>query len=200
MRPLVYLSLLFFAVVAIFDIFPESKQSLSWPVFAAAAGAGYGVFWVIGTYVFPICPTCAMRKFESGHHHVHGNGLAIFGLVFAIHCVIDGLGVSAASTVQFALGLRVLGAIALHKLPEGFAVALVLMAGNRPAWQAFRWACGIETMTIAGALTGVFWAQPSQFWQALVLAHVGGTFLYLSASGLLDLLTPPEPAPVVMAR
>lgn len=62
MRPLVYLALLFFALVALFDILPESKQSLSWPILLSAAAGGYGLFWLIGKYVSPICPSCAMRR------------------------------------------------------------------------------------------------------------------------------------------
>jgi len=188
-RPLVYLSLLVFALIAIFDILPESKQSLSWPVFAAAVGAGYAVFWAIGTYIAPICPSCAMRAMEGDHRHAHGAGLAILASVLALHCFIDGLGVSAASTVQQAFGLRVFAAIAIHKLPEGFALVLVLVAGGRSPWQSFWWTVGIETATLGGAFAGILWAQPSDFWLAIVLADIGGTFLYLSVSGLRDAMT-----------
>jgi zinc transporter ZupT len=192
MRPLVYVALLFFAAAAIFDILPHSKQALSWPIFVLAVAAGYAVFWLIGTYVAPICPACAMRSFEDGHHHAEGRGLVFLALVLGIHCFLDGLGVSAASTVEASFGLRVFGAIAVHKLPEGFALGLMLIAGGRPAWRAAAWAVGIETATLAGALAGGL-MHPSEFWLAVVLAHIGGTFLYLSVSGLRDALAPPSP-------
>jgi hypothetical protein len=38
--------------------------------------------------------------------------------------------------------------------------------------------------------------HPSEFWLAVVLAHIGGTFLYLSVSGLRDALAPPSPVVV----
>jgi hypothetical protein len=98
-RPVVYFSLLVFALIAIFDILPESKRSLTWPVFVAAVASGYGIFWAIGTHVAPICPSCAMRAMEGDHHHARGAGLAILASVLAVHCFIDGLGVSAAWTV-----------------------------------------------------------------------------------------------------
>src|SRR5258707_779848 len=126
MRPLVYLALLFFGLIAIFDILPESKTALSWPLFIAAVTAGYVAFWLIGTYVAPICPACAIRSFESDHHHAHGIGLVFLAGVLAIHCFFDGLGVSAASAMGESFGVRVFAAIALHKLPEGFALALML--------------------------------------------------------------------------
>ena len=185
-RPLIYLSLLFFAIVAFVDILPESKQSLSWPVFLTAIAVGYAVFWVIGRYIWPICPSCALSAFEGGEHHAHGEGLLILAIVLGIHCFIDGLGVTTAATVEPSLGLRVFGAIALHKVPEGFALVLVLLTGSRSPWQAFRRACAIEGATLGGALAGAIWVHPSDFWMAVVLAHLGGTFLYLSASGLQD--------------
>jgi zinc transporter ZupT len=82
-------------------------------------------------------------------------------------------------------------AIAVYKVPEGCALALVLMAGGKSPWQAFWWTAGIETATLGGAFAGVFWTQPSEFWLSLVLAEIGGTFLYLSVSGLRDALASP---------
>src|SRR5438105_2123983 len=117
MRPLVYLALLFFGLSAIFDILPQSKTALSWPLFVLAVATGYGVFWLIGKYIAPICPACAMRSVAADHHHAHGIGLAFLAAVLGIHCFFDGLGVSAASTVGASFGVRVFAAIAVHKLP-----------------------------------------------------------------------------------
>lgn len=190
MRPLVYLALLFFGLVAVFDILPESKAALSWPIFISAAAGGYIVFWLIGKYVAPICPACAMRSFDGDHRHAHGTGLVFLAGVLAIHCFFDGLGVSAASTMGESFGLRVFAAIAVHKLPEGFALALMLMVGGRRPWRAFAIAAAVEISTLAGALAGAVWAHPSEFWLSLILANVGGTFLYLAVSGFWDLLAP----------
>jgi len=104
LRPLVYVALAFFALAAIFDILPQSKQGLSWPIFVAAVSVGYGAFWLVGRYVAPICPACAMRRFEEQHDHAHGNGLIFLALALSVHCFIDGLGVSAASTVEVFFG------------------------------------------------------------------------------------------------
>jgi zinc and cadmium transporter len=197
MRPLVYLALLVLALAAIVDILPQSKQALSWPILVSAVAVGYGAFWLIGKYVTPICPACAMRQFDEGHHHAQGTGLVLLVLVLGIHCFLDGLGVSAASTVEASFGLRVFGAIALHKLPEGFALGMMLMAGGRAPWAAFAYAVGIEAATLAGAIAGVLCIHPSEFWLATVLAHIGGTFLYLSVSGLQDALSPQMPPAAV---
>lgn len=189
MRPLVYVALLFFAVVAIFDILPESKRVLSWPILVASVAAGYAVFWFVGKYVAPICPACAMHSVGKDHHHAHGSAWSLFAAVIGVHCFLDGIGVSAASAVQPAFGIRVFWAIAVHKLPEGFALALMLMAGGRSARAAVGWAVGIEAATVAGALAAALWNEPSPVWAAVVLAHIGGTFLYLSVNGLRDALS-----------
>jgi len=197
MRPLVYLALLFFGLVAVFDILPESKAALSWPLFISAGAGGYIAFWLIGRYVAPICPACAMRSLDADHHHAHGIGLVFLASVLAVHCFFDGLGVSAASTIGEAFGLRVFAAIAVHKLPEGFALALMLMVGGRGPWRAFAIAAAVEVSTLAGALAGRVWIHPSELWLSLVLATIGGTFLYLAVSGFWDLLAPAPEAAVV---
>jgi ZIP family zinc transporter len=197
-RPLTYLALLFFGVSAVFDILPASKGALSWPMFVSSIVAGYVAFWLIGKYVAPICPACAMKSFETDHHHAHGSGLVFLVLVLGIHCFVDGLGVSAASTVGVSFGLRVFAAIAVHKFPEGFALALILIVGGRTPWRAFAWAATVEVVTLAGALAGAVWMHPSEFWLSLVLANIGGTFLYLTVSGLWDAFS--APSSVVVAQ
>jgi zinc transporter ZupT len=194
MQPLVYAALLFFGASAIFDILPASKAALEWPTFLAAAVGGYAVFWIVGRYVAPICPACAMHSFEQDRHHTQGVGLVLLGLVLAVHCFLDGLGISAASAVNAAFGLRVFVAIAVHKIPEGFALAVILMMATGSPLAALGWAAAIEAATLAGTAAGSEWIQLSGFWLAVLLAHIGGTFLYLSVTGLRDALSPRLPA------
>ena len=188
MRPLVYVAFLALGLLAVFDLLPASKAALTWPVLLVAVALGYGTFWCVGRYVAPICPACAMRRFESDDHHAHGGGLIALAIVLGIHCFLDGLGMSAASTVDASVGIRVVSGMAIHKLPEGFALGMILMAGGRSAWRAFAVATAIEAATLGGPLTTTVWTNPSGFWLSLVLAYLGGTFLYLSATGLWEAL------------
>jgi len=190
MRPLIYVALLFFGLSAVFDILPQSKQALDWPTFATAALLGYGIFWAIGRYIAPICPACAFRSVEHDHQHTHGTGLTVLAIVLAIHCLLDGLGISAASLVHGSFGLRVFAAIAVHKLPEGFALAMMLIAGSQPPSRAIATTIGVETATLAGAAIGAVWATPSPYWLAILLAHIGGTFLYLAVTGFWEAFSP----------
>ncbi|HZR22218.1 MAG TPA: ZIP family metal transporter [Vicinamibacterales bacterium] len=191
MRPLIYVALLFFGLSAVVDILPRSKAALDWPTFSVAALLGYGIFWAIGRYVAPICPACAFRSVEHDHQHTHGTGLALLVIVLAIHCVLDGLGISAASAVQGAFGMRVFAAIAVHKLPEGFALAMMLIAGSQPPSRAVATTLAVETATLAGAALGAVWTTPSAYWLAILLAHIGGTFLYLAVTGFWEAFSPP---------
>jgi zinc transporter ZupT len=195
MRPLVYAALLFFGLSAVFDILPQSKHALGWPAFAASVAVGYGICWAIGRFVAPICPACAFRTVEHDHHHAHGAGLTVLAVVLAIHCVMDGLGVTAAASMQGSLGTRVLAATALHKLPEGFALALMMILGSHAAWRAVMTAMLVELATLAGGALDLLWARPSPFWLAVILAAIGGTFLYLCVSGFLEALLPPTGRP-----
>src|SRR5215831_9903475 len=99
-RPLVYVALLLLGLAALLDILPESKHFLSWPALAAAVSAGYGMFWLIGRYVTPICPACALGTFEREHLRMRGRGLIIVALVMGVHCMLDGFAVPAASIAQ----------------------------------------------------------------------------------------------------
>lgn len=196
MRPLIYLALLFFGLSAIFDILPQSKQALDWPAFAGSVALGYGIFWAIGRYVAPICPACAFRSVEHDHHHSHGMGFTVLAIVLAIHCVLDGLGISAASSVQSAFGLRIFGAIAVHKLPEGFALALMLLADSHSPTRAVMTAIAVEAATLAGAAVATVWTEPSPYWLAILLAHIGGTFLYLAVTGVREASSPVRSAAI----
>jgi len=207
LRPFVYLAVVFFGLSALFDILPESKHVLSWPLLLGAAAAGYATFWLIGEYIAPICPACAVNAFDEHQHHEHdhahhhhhpgdGVGLPILAAVLAVHCFVDGLAVSAASLVDASFGARVLATIAFHKVPEGFALTLLLMAEGRTPSRALAIAMAVEGSTLAGALAATIWWSPSPFWLALALAHIGGSFLYLTVSGLTDAFERAWPAAV----
>ena len=56
-----------------------------------------------------------------------------------IHTFFDGVSIAAAFLVSFRVGLLVFIAILLHKMPEGFTVASIMLASGRsrgkPCWQ-----------------------------------------------------------------
>lgn len=65
-------------------------------------------------------------------------GLMIVG-VMTIHSVGEGVGVGVSFGGGEALGLFITIAIAVHNIPEGLAISLVLVPRGEPVWRAAAW-------------------------------------------------------------
>jgi ZIP family zinc transporter/zinc and cadmium transporter len=103
---------------------------------------------------------------------------ALFGL--AVHSVFDGLSIGSGFLIDRALGLLLFVAIVLHKAPEGFAIASVMLATRRSRREALLAAAAVGAATLLGGLS-IFGAR------ALVgpaLALSAGVTLYVAASDL----------------
>lgn len=75
---------------------------------------------------------------------------AVFGTLF--HAFFDGIAIAAAVAVNFSAGVLVFLAIALHKLPEGFTVASLVLASG----QSKRRALAASALVGFTTFTGVF--------------------------------------------
>jgi len=114
---------------------------------------------------------------ELTRHHV---GLsALLGLV--IDAFFDGVAIASGFLVSTWLGWVIFLAIILHKLPEGFAIASLMMATGRSRESSLRAAAVLGAATIAGVL--LMGALQAQVKYALPLA--GGVTLYVAASDLI---------------
>jgi zinc transporter ZupT len=82
---------------------------------------------------------------EEGHSVAHLQGgdavkaLLILGVMTA-HSFAEGVGVGVSFGGREGLGAFITFAIALHNVPEGLAIALVLVPRGTPVWQAAGWA------------------------------------------------------------
>ena len=50
--------------VTLFDVLPDAKWFLTWPTFLLACASRYFLLWVIGKYVYHVCPACAVNDLE----------------------------------------------------------------------------------------------------------------------------------------
>lgn len=117
---------------------------------------------------------------ECGHEdHQHGRTSVLIGL--AIHTFFDGVAIAAGFLVSTWLGVAIFVAVFLHKLPEGFTVASVVLASGQGRQEAIRAAGLLGAATILGvALTT---SLQGQLKYALPLS--GGVTLYVAATDLL---------------
>jgi ZIP family zinc transporter/zinc and cadmium transporter len=108
----------------------------------------------------------------------HAGTSALLGLI--VHSVFDGISIGSGFMISRALGLILFAAIVLHKAPEGFAIATVVLATRGTRRQALLAAGAVGIATLVGGLS-VFGAAPLV---APALALSAGVTLYVAASDL----------------
>ncbi len=108
---------------------------------------------------------------------------AIGGL--SIHTFFDGASVAAAFAVDRKVGFLFFIAVLLHKVPEGFTAASIMLASGRTARQALRATLFIGAATLVGVLSVVL--LQTQLEEAVVYAlpFSAGVTLYVAASDLI---------------
>ena len=168
--------------VTLGDVLPEAKEHLTWLELGLAVLSGWGLFWAVSRAVHPICPACAGPALDTDtRERLHKDAILLMAAL-AVHSTVDGLAVAAGDAVGGRANLPVLLAVSLHKLPEGLALALLLLGAGYKRSAALGWTLAVESTTELGGLIGLATLQSvSPFWLSLVFAHVGGGFLYLVA-------------------
>ena len=111
--------------------------------------------------------------------HGHARTTVLLGL--AIHTFFDGVAIAAGFLVSTWLGVVIFLAVFLHKLPEGFTIASVVLASGQSRGKAVAAAGVLGAATLLGVLlTSVMQAQLRY---ALPLS--AGVTVYVAATDLL---------------
>jgi zinc transporter ZupT len=102
-----------------------------------------------------------------------------------IHTFFDGVSIASAFFVSPKVGLLVFIAILLHKMPEGFTVASIMLASGRSTRSALFATAAIGAATLAGVITVA--ALDSRMTDAVgyALPFSAGVTLYVAASDLI---------------
>jgi zinc transporter ZupT len=108
---------------------------------------------------------------------------AIGGLM--IHTFFDGVSIAAAFLVDFKVGLLVFIAILLHKVPEGFTVASIMLASGRSPGKARTASIAIGLATFVGVISVALLKTKIQSAVAYALPFSAGVTLYVAASDLI---------------
>jgi len=167
----------FMLAVAFLDIIPESIK---------LAGLDALLYVLIGFFLIHLFEHTIARHFHFGEEthteefaHQHTRRTVLLGL--AIHTFFDGVAIAAGFLVSNWLGAVIFIAILLHKLPEGFTVASMVLASGQGKKKAVRAAAILGVATLLGvALTSLL---RGQLQYALPLS--GGVTLYVAATDLL---------------
>src|SRR5204863_4665452 len=169
--------------VTIFAILPESFGACPWWAVLLALITGYALFFFISKHVHHVCPACAASHFDADATRHFSEIATALIVALAIHSTTDGmvLGIQQEAPSMDATKWSLFSALCIHKVPEGLALgSLLIGAGFRRA-AAFGWVATVEATTLLGGAIGMLWlGKVSTFWLGLIMAHVGGGFLYLA--------------------
>ncbi len=106
--------------------------------------------------------------------------LALAGL--GVHTFFDGVAIAAGFMIGPTLGSLLFVAVLLHKLPEGFTIASVMLASGRSRGGAVGAGAVLGLLTVAGAIATSFIAAHHV---GYALALYAGVTIYVAASDLI---------------
>ncbi|MFZ1016138.1 MAG: ZIP family metal transporter [Terracidiphilus sp.] len=119
---------------------------------------------------------------EETHHNefvsMHTGYSVLGGL--SVHALFDGVAIGSGFVVSNALGWLIFLAIFLHKAPEGFTMASVMLASGRSRTAAFASAVALAAATLVGVLV----IELAPHWILYGLPISAGVALYVGASDL----------------
>jgi zinc and cadmium transporter len=163
--------------VAFVEVIPESVR---------LSGENALVFVLIGYFLIHLFEHTIAPHFHFGEethteemHGHHARRTVLLGMT--IHTFFDGVAIAAGFLISTWLGILIFAAVFLHKLPEGFTIASVVLASGQGKRNAVRAAGLLGAATLAGVLlTSQFQGQLKY---ALPLS--GGVTVYVAATDLL---------------
>jgi zinc transporter ZupT len=174
--------------VTIFAILPESFGASSWWAVFLALATGYVLFFFISKYVHHVCPACAASHFDADATQHFSEIATALIVALAIHSTTDGLalGIQGEIPAMDATKWSLFSALCIHKVPEGLALGSLLIGAGLKRGIALGWVAAVEATTLLGGVIGYFFlTKVSTFWIGLIMAHVGGGFIYLAAHAVL---------------
>jgi zinc and cadmium transporter len=167
----------FMLATATIEIIPESL-ALGGKYAALLVLAGY---LIIHFFEHTITPHFHFGEETHADEFVHSNrGLSVLvGLV--IHTFFDGIAIASGFIVSSYLGWVIFLAVFLHKIPEGFTVASVMLASG----QSKRIAWGASVLFGGATLAGVLSMAALRQHIGIGLPLAGGVTIYVAASDLI---------------
>jgi zinc transporter ZupT len=169
--------------VTIFAILPESFGACPWWAVLLALITGYALFFFISKHVHHVCPACAASHFDADATQHFSEIATALIVALAIHSATDGLalGIQGEAPATGAVKWSLFSALCIHKVPEGLALGSLLIGAGMQRAAAVGWVAAVEATTLLGGVIGYsFLTNISVLWLGVIMAHVGGGFIYLA--------------------
>jgi zinc transporter ZupT len=170
--------------VTLFAILPESFGACPWWVVLLALITGYALFFFMSKYIHHVCPACAASHFDADATRHFSEIATALIVALAIHSTTDGLalGIQGEMPATGATRWSLFSALCIHKVPEGLALGSLLIGAGLQRTAAVGWVAAVEATTLLGGVIGYFFlTNISILWLGIIMAHVGGGFIYLAA-------------------
>lgn len=170
----------FILALAFLELIPESIIHL---------GARAAVFILLGYAVIHFFEHTLVEHLHFGEE-THGDVMvskvastsALLGLL--VHAFFDGFAIAAVYSFDAMLGLLVFIAVLLHKFPEGFTIATIMLAAQQGRRKALLASVAIGGATILGIVTVLLLSRISEDIIGMAFAFSAGAALYVGASDL----------------
>ena len=166
----------FLMAVALLEMVPESLHV------SAVLGP---ILIMVGYCIVHLLEHTINAHFHYGEETHHGEfisrhtGISVLAGL-SVHALFDGVAIGSGFVVSTSLGWLIFIAILLHKAPEGFTVASVMLASGRSRSFALSAAIALAAATLAGVAVIEF--VPA--WLPYGLPISAGVALYVGASDL----------------
>jgi len=164
----------FMLAAVVLKMFPESTRLT--PLAPVLILAGY---LLVHLFEHTVAPHFHFGE-ETHPEELRGAARASILLGLVVHSFFDGISIGSGFIIDPALGLLLFVAIVLHKAPEGFAIATVVLATHGTRTQALLAAGAVGIATLIGGFS-IFGVE-GLVGPALALS--AGVTLYVAASDL----------------
>jgi zinc transporter ZupT len=180
LRLLVALGAGFMLAAVFLEVLPESlelwerESRLPWILFLAG-------YLVVQLFEHTLAPHFHFGE-ETHHEEMLDRRVSTTAVgALAIHTFFDGISIASGFVIDLKLGIVIFIAIMLHKLPEGFTVASIMLAAGRGPSAARLATYVIGIATLLGVATVAFVRALAPY----TLPLSAGVTLYVAASDLI---------------
>lgn len=171
--------------IAILDLIPKTIEAHAFQPIYVLTG-------IVTMFFFQKFIAAHFHFGEETHHHDQKSSVvgAFIGLL--IHTFFDGLAIVISFQVNVSLGITVLVAVLLHKIPDGITISSIVYAMFQNKKKALWAAIWLGISTIIGALSSSLFVNTYEQIMAIALSFTIGIFLYVASTDLLPAVNQEE--------